>query len=193
MNRRHRKLCSSDEWAAVVSEQIVPATLEIDGLSLGDHVLELGPGYGATTAVLAERLPRLTVLELDQALVEHLRATVPPEVAVVEGDASAMPFPADRFSAVLAFTMLHHIAPAPRQDAVFGEALRVLNPGGVFAGSDIRRTLRLRLFHLRETFLPLDPSTLAARLEQSGFVDVAVRTDRWAVRFAARKSDEPPA
>lgn len=54
MNENH-KCCGSDEWRAVVRDSLLPSALgEVD---LGDDLLEVGPGYGATTDVLAESAP----------------------------------------------------------------------------------------------------------------------------------------
>lgn len=43
----------------------------------GDRVLELGPGQGALTSGLLERFPRMTAVEIDERMVEHLRGTLP--------------------------------------------------------------------------------------------------------------------
>jgi hypothetical protein len=65
VNKSHER-CGSDEWRAVVRDSILPwATADVD---LGDDVLEVGPGYGATTDVLGESVPRLTAVEIDPAL-----------------------------------------------------------------------------------------------------------------------------
>jgi SAM-dependent methyltransferase len=61
---------------------------------------------------------------------------VPFGVDVVQGDATALPFPDGRFSTVLCFTMLHHIPTASQQDQAFGEVARVVRSGGTFAGTD---------------------------------------------------------
>ncbi|WP_018873398.1 16S rRNA (adenine(1518)-N(6)/adenine(1519)-N(6))-dimethyltransferase RsmA [Thioalkalivibrio sp. ALJ16] len=45
----------------------------------GDAVLEIGPGRGALTAVLLERLERLVAVEIDRDLASGLRAGFPPE------------------------------------------------------------------------------------------------------------------
>jgi len=45
----------------------------LDGIDLGPRVLELGPGYGASTRPLAARAPSLTVLEYDPLLAARLR------------------------------------------------------------------------------------------------------------------------
>ena len=67
MNEKHLELCSGAEWAAAVRRWIIPWVL--DGLDLGDDVLEVGPGPGRTTEVLADLVPRLTGIETDPALV----------------------------------------------------------------------------------------------------------------------------
>ena len=72
MNRIHNLLCSSGWWARRAEHELVP--FGIDGLDLGDDVLEIGPGFGATTQVLARHLSRLTVVELEPRYVVRLRA-----------------------------------------------------------------------------------------------------------------------
>ena len=71
MNLVHRRLCSSDKWARKVAEML-PASLK--GFDLGDDVLEIGPGFGATTRILVELVPKLTSIEIDEASVRGLRA-----------------------------------------------------------------------------------------------------------------------
>lgn len=53
------------------------------------RVLEIGPGHGALTLLLAERFPRVVAVELDGALAAALRLRVAgqPGVEVVHGDA----------------------------------------------------------------------------------------------------------
>jgi hypothetical protein len=71
--------------------------------------------------------------------------------------------------------MLHHVPTAALQDALFAETHRVLRPGATFAGSDSSgEGLRFRLLHLHDTMTPVDPATLASRLEAAGFHDVKV-------------------
>jgi SAM-dependent methyltransferase len=89
---------------------------------------------------------------------------------------------------VVCFTMLHHLPGAPAQDRLFAEAARVLRPGGVFAGTDSRPSLRWRLIHLGDICTPIDPGMLPGRLEAAGFTRVAVRADERMVRFAAYTS-----
>src|ERR1700712_4491924 len=97
MNEAH-EMCGSDEWRQAIREVILPWALgETD---LGDDVLEVGPGYGATTDVLSQRVAHLTSVEIDNGLAEMLRdrfATVP-SVEIVNGDATALGFDDGRFS-----------------------------------------------------------------------------------------------
>ncbi|MGH3303774.1 MAG: class I SAM-dependent methyltransferase [Streptosporangiaceae bacterium] len=57
-------------------------------------------------------------------------------VQVVQSDATCLPYGSGRFSAVLSFTMLHHLPSTALRDRLFAEAARVLRPDGVFAGTD---------------------------------------------------------
>jgi SAM-dependent methyltransferase len=158
----------------------------LDGVDLGPRVLELGPGYGASTRPLAARVPSLTVLEYDPLLAARLRAELG-SVRVVNGDATGMAFGTGSFSGVVCFTMLHHLPGHAAQDRLFAEAARVLRPGGVFAGTDSQPSLRFRLVHLGDTCIPVDPATLPGRLAAAGFTRITVDAGRRLVRFAAYK------
>lgn len=173
MNLVHRALCSSRVWATLVAQHL-PRSLE--GVDLGDNVLEIGPGFGATTRVLADLVPRLTSIEIDEASVRRLRAEFGERVQVLHGDGARLPFPDRGFSAVVCFTMLHHVPSPVLQDRLFAEARRVLRPGGVFRGEDSRSSLLFRLLHLRDTMVVVDPETLAGRLTSAGLTDVEVST-----------------
>jgi ubiquinone/menaquinone biosynthesis C-methylase UbiE len=186
MNLLHNRICASAKWADYVRTGLFPAVL--DGVDLGDDLLEVGPGLGVTTHALAERVARLTALEVEEEYVTRLRREFDrPDVEIVHGDAAAMPFPDAAFSGVACFTMLHHVPTPELQDRVFAEACRVLRPGGVFAGSDGRVNLRFRLIHLGDTLVPVDPATLPARLEAAGFTDVKVTPAARRVHFTARR------
>lgn len=185
MNRFHQRFCQSEGWAKTVEERLLPWALrEVD---LGERALEVGPGFGVTTEVLKRTIPDLTALELDPALAARLRDRAYDSVSVVQGDGTAMPFADGDFSGAACFTMLHHVQSAELQDRLFAEVNRVLVPGGVFAGSDSRTSLRFRMIHLFDTMVVVDPETLGGRLEAAGFTDVQVGTTETAVRFAARK------
>jgi SAM-dependent methyltransferase len=187
VNRAHAIICSSGWWARTVERELLPWGLA--GLELGDDVLEIGPGFGATTRVLAGGGgAALTVLELEPRYCERLRATLPSSVEVVQGDATRMPFDDGRFSAVVAFTMLHHLPSPELQDELLAEAARVLRPGGSFAGTDSVGTGRFfRLLHVKDTLVPVAPGELAARLLAAGLSDPVVQRAGSSFRFRARK------
>ena len=167
MNRIHNILCSSGWWARRAEHELVP--FGVDGINLGEDVLEVGPGFGATTRVLADRTARLSVLELDPGYCERLRSTLGANVTVTQGDATELPYPDGAFSAVLCFTMLHHIPTVPEQDQAFAEIARVLRPGGTFAGTDSIGTGWLfKTIHIGDTLNLIDPDRLGARLEAAG-------------------------
>ncbi|WP_020206453.1 MULTISPECIES: 16S rRNA (adenine(1518)-N(6)/adenine(1519)-N(6))-dimethyltransferase RsmA [Cupriavidus] len=58
----------------------------------GDTLVEIGPGLGALTQPLLERLPRMQVVELDRDLVERLRRRYGERLTVHAGDALAFDF-----------------------------------------------------------------------------------------------------
>ncbi|MFY0539351.1 class I SAM-dependent methyltransferase [Nannocystis pusilla] len=188
MNRLHQWLCASDTWAAAVERKFLPWALA--GVDLGDAALEIGPGYGATTRVLAGRVRSLTAIEIDAALAERLTRRLGERVRVVHGDGAAMPFAAGSFSAVACFTMLHHVPSPALQDRLFAEALRVLRPGGTFAGADSMTSAGFRLLHLFDTMVLVDPAALPRRLAAVGFVDIAVEAEPGrAFKFRARRPE----
>ena len=185
MNLIHNHICSSSKWAAYVERELLPEVL--DGTDLGTDVLELGPGPGVTTRLLAERVPRLTALEIDGKYAERLRAELGETVQVVHGDGTSMPLPDASFDGAVCLTMLHHVPSPQLQDRLFGEACRVLRPGGVFAGTDSRPNTRFRLIHLFDTMVPVPPDTLEGRLASAGFRDMRVTATARRVFFRARK------
>ncbi len=186
MNRIHNLLCSSPWWARRVRDKLVPWGL--DGVELGPRVLEVGPGFGATTRLLAPQASSLTVLELEQRYCERIRSELGDGVEVVQGDATEMPFEDGRFSAVLCFTMLHHIPVREQQDRALSEIARVLSPGGTFAGTDSVGTGALfKLIHVGDTLLPLDPVELPERLRAAGFAEAVVQRRENSFRFSARR------
>jgi ubiquinone/menaquinone biosynthesis C-methylase UbiE len=185
VNLAHNMICSSGWWSRRVERELLPWGLE--GCELGDDVLEIGPGFGATTRVLTTQLAKLTVLELDEGYCARLRRSLGDRVEVVQGDATRLPFEDGRFSAAICFTMLHHIPSAVLQDQVFAEVARVLRPGGTFAGTDSLGTGSLfKLIHVGDILRPIDPYGLPARLQAAGLSDARVSLGGRSFRFSAR-------
>src|SRR5271155_3577664 len=68
VNWAHAVVCSSGWWERSVERD----------------VLEIGPGFGATTRVLARRPGSLTVIELAQSYCERLRRELDGDVEIVQ-------------------------------------------------------------------------------------------------------------
>jgi SAM-dependent methyltransferase len=182
VNDEHLRFCASAEWAETVERVLLPWA--VGAHRLGDLVLEVGAGPGLVTEVLRGRAPRLVAVELDGGLAAALvRRLAGSGVAVVQGDATALPFAGGRFSAVACFTMLHHVPSVVAQDRMLAELCRVLRPGGLLAGTDGMDTPERRRLHVGDVFVPADPAALAGRLRAAGFADPEVEVDRGADRF----------
>ena len=165
MNKNH-EACGGEEWRALMRDTILPRALA--GIDLGEDVLEVGPGYGATTDVLAASVPRLTAVEIDSELAAMLT---------------------ERFAGnSLSFTMLHHVPTRELQDRVFAEAARVLRSGAPLVASDSTASPEMEEHHVGDTYNPIDPGEVAPRLEAAGFLDVQVTTSPFGWTAVARRA-----
>ena len=77
----------------LVDRGIVTKVLAAIDPKAEDRVVEIGPGLGALTEPLLERLPRLDVVEIDRDLARYARGAFPPErLRIHVGDALAFDF-----------------------------------------------------------------------------------------------------
>ncbi|MGE0460112.1 MAG: class I SAM-dependent methyltransferase [Vicinamibacterales bacterium] len=190
MNRLHRRLCASGPWRRHVREGLLPWALE--GIDLGANVLEIGPGPGVTTDLLRRRVVHLTCVEIDPGLAEALgRRMAGAPVTVRCEDATALSAPDASFDGAACFTMLHHVPSPDLQDRLLGEVARVLRPGAWFAGADSLPGVAMRVLHLFDTMVLVDPASFPSRLERAGFTDIRVEAGRHAFRFAGRREALP--
>src|SRR3984885_5406734 len=176
MNSNHARLCPSPEWAEHIQNEILPEVT--CGIDLGQDMLEIGPGPGAATEWLRQRVRDLTVVELDDEaaakLTERYAGT---NVHVVIGSAAELTYPDESFDSVGTFTMLHHIPTLALQNKVLAEAFRVLRPGGALVGSDSLPSNDLHHFHEGDTYNPVEPTSVLARLQTLGFENITVVVD----------------
>ena len=79
---------------------------------------------------------RLTVTDIDEAMVSTARARLAGlhNVVVEQADATALPFEDSTFDVVTSNLMLHHVI---SWQAALTEAARVLRPGGTLLGYDL--------------------------------------------------------
>lgn len=191
MNRLENWFCGSSLWRFVTERKLLPWI--VSGYRLGDHVLEVGAGPGATTEELLRRAGRVTSLEYDPALVARLaekHKDKGSKVTVVRGDAAALPFPDNSFSSVVAVLVLHHLRSREQQDRAFQEFHRVLRPGGMFFAFEIRDGWLHRVGHYKSTFVPVAPASAFGRLTTAGFSRIAVDIEGSAFRVCALRARE---
>src|SRR3970040_2073850 len=79
----------------LVDRAVIARIVDAIDPSPADNLVEIGPGLGALTGPLLERVPRLPVVELDRGLAARLRASYRPERLIVhEGVALRFDFSA---------------------------------------------------------------------------------------------------
>lgn len=100
----------------------------------GERVLEVGPGIGYYSLIVAEWLApdgTLDILDLQQEMLDHTmakaRARGVTNVVPVRGDAIALPYPDDGSDAAYVVATLGEV---PDQNGALRELRRVLRPGG---------------------------------------------------------------
>jgi sterol 24-C-methyltransferase len=121
------------------------------GLAPGQHVLELGCGVGGPMRHVAEdfgvNVTGVTIVpyQVTRGRALTQRAGLGHRCNFVEGDFNRLLFPGSSFDAVYTIEACCHAADRRKP---FGEAFRVLRPGGRFAGYD---------WCLLDRFNPADP------------------------------------
>ena len=187
MNGLEHFLCSSSLWRYASQRRVLPWVLS--GARLGEHVLEIGAGYGAATSYLGERVERVTSLEYDTHALSKLRqknSKVLNNTGVC-GDASRLPFDDQSFTSAVCILVLHHLKSTELQDRAFEQAFRVLRAGGVFLAFEINDSWIHHLGHIGSTFTPVDPGSVSARLRKAGFSRVSVDIGTGGFRISAMR------
>jgi SAM-dependent methyltransferase len=170
------------------------------GLRERARVLEIGPGTGQATRVLAERGFEITAVELGERLAALARRRLAgfPNVEVVNAPFETWE-PEERFDAVVAFTAFHWIDPEVRYEKPF----RLLREGGALAFAGTQHALPAGgdpfWVDVQEDYDAVDPREdnsapprpeelpdFTEEIDASGrFGDVVVRRYVWDVTYSA--------
>ena len=79
----------------LIDDGIIHAIVNVINPQAGETLVEIGPGLGALTRPLLERLPRLHAVELDRDIITHLQARYPEaRLTLHAGDALKFDFAA---------------------------------------------------------------------------------------------------
>ena len=70
----------------LVNRSVLDKIVRVIGPEASDVIVEIGPGRGALTFLLAERAGRVIAVEKDAAFIPLLREKAGPNVTVVEAD-----------------------------------------------------------------------------------------------------------
>ena len=111
-----------------VYSQRVAAVKRFMGEVAGRDVLDLGCGVGFFGGLARKRGARVVGLDFSEAALA-IALNEQRGMPLVRGDATAVPFPAARFDAVLMNDIVEHLAEAPGR-TMMQEVFRVLRPGG---------------------------------------------------------------
>jgi 16S rRNA (adenine1518-N6/adenine1519-N6)-dimethyltransferase len=70
----------------LIDEDVINRQIEYAGVTGKDTVLEIGPGLGALTLKLANRVGKVVAIEKDTRLFSHLKRKIPQNVELIKGD-----------------------------------------------------------------------------------------------------------
>ena len=71
----------------LIDQQIIRAIVDCIHPQPGERLVEIGPGLGALTLALLQRIPRLAAVEIDRDLAARWRRQAPDRVELIEADA----------------------------------------------------------------------------------------------------------
>lgn len=159
---------SIERRAALQAERAAALSASLDNLLSGltgdERALDVGSGLGALAFALAPRVREVVAVERNEAYVERLRATAPPNVEALVGDGEHLDLPSYSFDLAGTLRTLHH---TPRPELLLAELVRVTRPGGTLlvvdqlAPADPLAAVELNAFeHAR------DPSTTRVLSDQ---------------------------
>src|SRR5262245_61414500 len=149
----------------------VRARLERLRHEFGGRLLDIGCGTGFIIDLAADLFDDVQGVDLTPAMLERVRPR--PNVRVHTADAARLPFEADSFDVVSAYSFMHHLQDL---DPVLAEAHRVLRPGGcLYVDLEPNRHFWLNAMSVRDTVGPATPAL--ARDEVASVLDTSSRVE----------------
>ncbi|MCD6237562.1 MAG: ribosomal RNA small subunit methyltransferase A [Thermoplasmata archaeon] len=94
----HRKLGQH----LLINKHIAEREVNYAGISKEDVVLEVGPGKGILTLILAERAKEVVAVEIDHRFVNFLKSITPDNVRIIHGDILKIDLRSINFNKVVA-------------------------------------------------------------------------------------------
>jgi len=176
MSGAEQLFCRSAPWGAWTRKVVLPWALQ--GVNLNGDVLEVGAGSGAMAfgTLHAHPQARLTLTDIDPAMVTAIskRLDARTDITVTEADATRLPFDDASFDFVVSYLMLHHVV---NWKTALTEIHRVLRPGGQLVGYDLTNTRLARLIHVvdRSPHRLISPRGFEQAITAERFTDVRVR------------------
>ena len=76
----------------LIDKRVAEREVEYAGIKNNDVVLEIGPGQGILTRLLAEKAKRVIAIEIDKNLIGNLRSSIPENVELIHDDALKIDF-----------------------------------------------------------------------------------------------------
>ena len=173
-----------EEWSASAEwKQALIDDVLLTLIPAGVDVLEIGPGAGRWSAVLAERASRLVLVDVSEEPLRACRERLAQfeNVSYVHGGGSALRGVADAsIDAVWSFDVFVHIAPVDFV-AYLDEIARVLRAGGVAVIHHSDGRNRGRLLSRHGWRAPMSRELIAALAQHRGLV-VTQQFDSWGER-----------
>jgi SAM-dependent methyltransferase len=158
--------------------------LAAEALRAGDRVLDIGCGDGFfDRGFFSHRCGHIDAIDIEPSAIGHARRyNAAPNIAYLELDAVAEPFPSDGYDVIIWDGAIGHFA-ADTTSTMLAKIGSALKPGGVFVGSeslgaeghdhlqffadleDLRATLRSQFEHVEVRSLSYEIGTPAPRRE----------------------------
>ena len=140
--------------------------------------LDLGCGTGNYTAALQKAAKTLVGIDISKGMIEQAQAKFP-EIHLICGDVTSLPFDSETFDGAFAIQLIHHIK---KKEIFFKEAHRVFRKGGCLAihSCSHRQIRAFWFYHYFSKGLEVDlaripdSDEIILMLERAGFSNIGI-------------------